>query len=117
MTARYRSTEKISVTLTLTPSASARVIAGSPASVAGILTSRLGRSTAFHRSSACATVPSVSRASPGSTSSDTRPSTPPVVSQVPLKTSQACWTSATVISRTASSTEAPRAASSRTCAS
>ncbi len=93
------------MTFTLTPSASARVIAGRPASVAGILTSRLGRSTVFHRSSAWATVASVSWASRGSTSSDTRPSTPPVVSQVPLNTSQACWTSATVISRTASSTD------------
>src|SRR5215207_11427329 len=117
MTSRYRSTEKISVTFTLTPSASALVIADRPSWVAGILTSRFGRSTAFHRSRASARVASVSRASSGLTSSDTRPSMPPVCSQVPENTSQACWTSATVTSRTVSSIDAPRAASSRTCAS
>ena len=44
-TSRYRSTPKISVTLTLIPAARVAVTAGSPASVAGILTIRLGRST------------------------------------------------------------------------
>ena len=63
---------------------------------------------------ASARVASVSRASSGLTSSDTRPSTPPVCSQVPENTSQARWTSATVTSRTVSSTEAPRALRSRT---
>jgi hypothetical protein len=40
-----------------------------------------------------------------------------VLSQVPLNTSQAFCTSATVISRIASPTSAPRAASARTCSS
>ena len=42
MTALYRSREKISVTLTLIPSASAAVIAGRPAWVAGILMKQVG---------------------------------------------------------------------------
>ena len=45
MTAWYRSREKIRVTFTLMPSAMTAVIAGSPAGVAGILISTLGRST------------------------------------------------------------------------
>ena len=45
MTARYRSREKMRVTLTLMPSAMTAVIAGRPARVAGILISTLGRST------------------------------------------------------------------------
>ncbi len=80
MTASCRSTEKISVTLTEMPSAITAVIAGRPASVAGILISRFGRSTIFHSSMACRMVLSVSWASRGSTSIDTRPSTPPEAS-------------------------------------
>ena len=49
MTARYRSGLKIKVTLTLMPLAMVSVIAGRPASVAGILMKRLGRSTSHHR--------------------------------------------------------------------
>jgi hypothetical protein len=72
----YRSREKISVTLTLMPSASVAVIAGRPSAVAGILMYMLGRSTSHHSCLASAIVGSVSRASRGSTSIDTRPSTP-----------------------------------------
>ncbi len=79
-TARYRSREKISVTLTLMPSASTVVIAGSPSTVAGILINRLGRSTVAQRARACSTVAAVSCASRGSTSRLTRPSTPSVAS-------------------------------------
>ena len=53
-------------------------MAGSPASVAGILIITLGRSTVFHKSRALVTVASVSKASRGSTSMDTRPSRPAV---------------------------------------
>jgi hypothetical protein len=60
MTARYRSREKISVTLTLMPSAITAVIAGSPATVAGILISTLARSTILNSSWAWAMVPVVS---------------------------------------------------------
>ena len=70
ITALYRSREKISVTLTLMPSALTAVIAGSPAMVAGILINRLGRSTILDRSWACAMVAAVSCASRGSTSMD-----------------------------------------------
>ena len=66
------------MTLTLMPSAITAVIAGSPARVAGILISTLARSTILNSSWACAMVASVSCASRGSTSIDTRPSTPPV---------------------------------------
>ena len=66
------------MTLTLMPSAIDAVIAGRPGLVAGILISTFGRSTIFHRSAAWAMVASVSMARPGSTSIDTRPSTPAV---------------------------------------
>ena len=71
---------KISVTLTLMPSASVRVIAGSPSSIAGILMYALGRSTSHHSARASATVASVLCAFRGSTSIETRPSTPLVAS-------------------------------------
>ena len=80
MTWPYRSSPKISVTLTLIPSEMAWVIAGSPSTVAGILMSRFGRSTIHHSARASAMVFAVSLASRGSTSSDTRPSWPPVAS-------------------------------------
>ena len=78
ITSSYRLSEKISVTLTLMPSASVSVIAGMPSRVAGILMNRLGRSTSHHSALASATVVGVSWASRGSTSIDTRPSTPSV---------------------------------------
>jgi hypothetical protein len=56
------------------PSASTWLIAGSPSTVAGILMSTLGRSTAAARALASSTVLAVSCASRGSTSMDTRPS-------------------------------------------
>ena len=58
------------------PSASAAVIAGRPALVAGILMCAFGRSTVAHSCLACAIVASVSCARSGETSIDTRPSTP-----------------------------------------
>ena len=48
MTARYRSREKISVTLTLMPWLITSVIAASPSCVAGILMYRLSRFTVVH---------------------------------------------------------------------
>src|ERR687889_236262 len=56
MTARYRSRLKMRVTLTLMPRAMDVVMAGRPASVAGILMNRLGRSTSHHRCAASAAV-------------------------------------------------------------
>ena len=92
------------MTLTLMPSASDSVIAGRPASVAGILMKRLGRSTSHHsrrprrRSRRC-------RArGRGSTSMETRPSTPGCRSSTGRSTSQAQRTSEVVSIRTASST-------------
>ena len=76
MTSPYRASEKISVTLTLMPCASVSVIAGIPGAVAGILMNRFGRSTSHHSCLASATDLAVSLASRGSTSMDTRPSTP-----------------------------------------
>ena len=70
-TSRYRGREKIRVTLTLRPEPRTSVMAGSPSTVAGILTIRLRRSTAAASSRAWATVPAVSRASRGSTSIET----------------------------------------------
>ena len=52
------------------------VMAGRPSRVAGILMNRLGRSTSHHSARASAMVFAVSLAIRGSTSIDTRPSTP-----------------------------------------
>ena len=68
------------MTLMLIPSARHAQIAGMPCRAAGILMNRLGRSTSHHSARASAIVASVSWASRGSTSIDTRPSTPPVAS-------------------------------------
>ena len=76
MTSPYRSSEKMSVTLTEIPSASVAVIAGTPSAVAGILMKTFGRSTSHHSCLASAIVAAVFRASRGSTSIDTRPSRP-----------------------------------------
>ena len=62
----------------LIPSWRQRSIAGQPSRVPGILIITLGRSTAFQSRRASFTEPSVSRATPGETSSDTNPSAPPV---------------------------------------
>jgi hypothetical protein len=101
----------------LIPSASVAVIAGMPASVAGILIIRFGRSTVFHRSAASAQVSFVWWASRGSTSSETRPSTAAVRSHASRNRSHPSRTSVVVSSRTMSSTEASRAASSRSWSS
>ena len=71
ITSRWRSSEKISVTLIDFPSAIMSSIAGSPAFVPGIFTYRFGLSTRACRRLASAAVPSVSNASVGSTSIET----------------------------------------------
>ena len=90
------------------------VIAGRPSSVAGILMNTFGRSTIFHSSMACWIVLSVSCASRGSTSIDTRPSTPSEASHCGVSTSHALRTSSVVTVRMVASTSAPRSASSAT---
>ncbi len=75
-TSSYWSSEKISVTLTLTPCAVSARMAGMPSGVAGTLIMTLGRPTRWARRSPSETVFSVLVASSGSTSSETRPSTP-----------------------------------------
>ncbi len=75
---------------------------------------RFGRSTAAHSFFAVSTVAAVSLARPGSTSIDTRPSTPSVRSNTGRMTSQPRRTSSVVISKIASSTLAPRSASACT---
>ncbi|CFS10246.1 Uncharacterised protein [Mycobacterium tuberculosis] len=92
-------------------------MAGRPALVAGILMKRFGRSTIFHSSIACWIVFSVSCASRGSTSIDTRPSTPSESSHWGTSTSHALRTSSVVTVRMVASTSAPRAASSAIWAS
>lgn len=77
----------------------------------------LGRSTSHHSARASAIVASVLRARRGSTSIDTRPSTPRVASKTGRSTSAAQRMSNVVIARTASSTVTPRVARSRSCAS
>ena len=104
MTARYRSREKIRVTLTLMPALTASVIADSPSAVAGILTYRLGRSTVAHSSRAISAVAAGSRLSRGSTSMDTHPSRPAVCSWTGARTSHAARTSSVVTVNTAAST-------------
>ncbi len=90
MTWAYRSSPKISVTLTLIPSDRHCVIAGRPCRVAGILMNRFGRSASHHSARASAMVlPGSSVAILGSASSDTQPSTPPVASYTGRSTSHA----------------------------
>jgi hypothetical protein len=98
------------VTLTLTPRAMVLVIAGRPASVAGILMNRFGRSTSHHRWAASAAVASVSCARPGATSRETRPSVP-VRWATGASRSHASRTSEAVMVRSASSTLTWRTAS------
>ena len=71
MTRSYWPTLNSSVTLMFIPSNRQRSIAGSPASVAGILIIRFGRSTSSQYMWACSIVPSVSCASRGATSQET----------------------------------------------
>lgn len=80
MTWSYRAREKISVTLMLIPSARHATIASRLCRAAGILMNRLGRSTSHHGARASAIVAAESCASLGSTSIETRPSTPSVAS-------------------------------------
>ena len=68
----------MSVTLTLTPRAVRARIAGMPSGVAGTLIITFGRPTSAARRRPSATVLSVAVASSGSTSSEMRPSTPPL---------------------------------------
>ncbi len=94
------------------PLASTALIAGRPASVAGILISTFGRSTSHHSCLASATVAAVSWASRGSTSMETRPSRPLEASYTGRSTSAASRTSEVVIMRTASSVVTLRTARS-----
>ena len=98
------------MTLTLIPAPITAVIAGRPAFVAGTLIMRFGRSTSAHSSFACAIVPSVSCARRGSTSSDTRPSTPFDSCQIGRKRSHARRTSSDVSVWMMASTSCPSAA-------
>ncbi len=96
MTSPYLSSEKIRVMLTEIPSARRRRIAGIPSGVAGIFTSRLGRSICFTQSLASATLASVSPASVGATSTETNPSVPFVLSKTPTSSSQALFKSVAI---------------------
>ena len=117
MTARYRSRLKIRVTLTLMPLAMVAVIAGRPARVAGILIMTFGLPIDVQSRSASAAVASVSFASSGETSMETRPSYPFDSAYTSAKMSAALPTSAVVIAKIASATFLPSATSSRTCSS
>jgi len=92
-TCSYTSTEKMSVMLIEIPSAMAARMAGTPSCVAGILTMTFGRSTAFLRRRASASVSSVERARSGETSIDANPSAPCVRSNTGRNTSHAPWIS------------------------
>ena len=99
------------------PSARHAVMAGIPSTVAGILMNRFGLFTSHRSALASAIVLRVSPASPGSTSSETRPSSPPVASKTGWNTSQAQRMSKVVMARDASSTDTPRTARSAICSS
>ena len=71
ITRRYISSEKISVTLMLRPSAIICSIAGIPSAVAGIFTMRFGRPISDDHRRASSIVPGVSWASSGDTSTET----------------------------------------------
>ncbi len=94
------------------PAPMVAVMAGRPSTVAGILMSALGRSTVAQSSAAWLIVPSVSCARRGSTSIDTRPSSPSLAPQTGMRTSHAARTSSVVSTRMIASTSAPESASS-----
>lgn len=87
----------MSVTLMLIPDAISVRIAGMPAGVAGTLIIRFGRPTAAWSRFASATVPAVSCASFGDTSSEMNPSRPPDASNTPRSTSAPRRMSSTAI--------------------
>ena len=97
------------------PSAIVAAIEGRPFSVAGILISALGRSMVCESFWAMADVASASWARRGSTSMDTRPSTPWVAWAIGVNRSHASRTSSVVMRKTASSTDVPALANSETC--
>ena len=84
------------MTLTLIPFAINSVIAGNPSTVAGTLISKFSLSIISHSCFPCLIVAKVSRANRGSTSIETRPSTPLLVSKAVRKRSQAFLTSSVV---------------------
>ena len=98
-TSRWRSSEKISVTLTGMPLAIVSSIAGRPSLVAGILISTFGRSIRPCRRAASSIVAWVSCARFGSTSSETQPSLPLPSSQTLRSSSQAARMSSRASSR------------------
>src|SRR5487761_1379955 len=81
------------VTLTLTPDAISSSMAGTPSGVAGTLTIRLGRPTRRQYSLAVSTLPAVSWERGGGSSGLTKPSPPPVRSQIGRRLSAARWMS------------------------
>ena len=92
----------MSVTLMLIPAAVASAMAVRPAGVAGIFTNRFGRSTARASRCASARVAAASCATAGLTSTETRPSTPPVASNTGERMSHAACTSAVISENTMS---------------
>ena len=84
----------MSVMLMLRPAARPARMAGKPSTVPGILIMTFGRSTAANKRCASETVRWVSRASAGETSSETKPSWPPLATYTGVNTSQAACTSA-----------------------
>jgi hypothetical protein len=115
MTCSYRSRPKMSVTFTLMPSASVSAIAGMPASVAGILMKRLGRSTSHHSAFAFGHGAGGLVREPGIDLNGHPPSTPDEVSYAGRITSHAHRTSYVVIIRADSSTPIFRNARSASC--
>jgi hypothetical protein len=107
----------MSVTLTLMPSPIIRRMAGRPSIVAGILIITLGRSTRRRSSRAADSVPAVSRAKVGETSTETNPSRPSVAVWSGAKASQAARMSSTTMVQYAGSTPAPAAMRPANCSS
>jgi hypothetical protein len=83
----------------LRPSAIIAWMAGTPSAVAGILTNRFGWSMRWCSRRAAAMVASVSWASSGATSTDTKPSPPPLASKVGRSTPSAPAMSSTTRSQ------------------
>ena len=85
--------------MTLRPSLIICRMAGRPAAVPGIFTYRLGSSMSSLRWRAAAIVPSVSLASEGATSTDTKPSTPSLASCTGRRMARASRMSAVTMSQ------------------
>ena len=117
MTRSWAAREKSRVMLTLMPAAMRRRTATAPSIVPGTLTITFGRFTVSHNRCASAIVPSVSCASCGATSIETKPSAPSNASYMGRNRSHAERTSSVSIASKVSPGVCPAPSSAPSCSS